>query len=211
MSDFARNLRRLRMGKGLTLEELANDLNIRFGTSYNKSMISKWELEQVDPYMATIRNLSIYFDVTLDELLGIRFVNREVSVVDKFIPILGTIHAGMPVLAEQNIIGYSPAPTFAKLKTDNIFYLRVKGDSMNQEFQEGSEVLVDQDAQVESGNIAVVLVNGYDATVKKVRFEGEKIILIPLSTNTEHYAQAYDIVKDEVKIVGKVVGAFKRY
>lgn len=211
MSDFATNLRRLRKGKGMTMEELANGLNHKFGTSYNKGTISKWESDAVDPYMDSIRNVAGYFEVTLDELLGIKPADQDFSMVDRYIPILGSIAAGTPLYAEQNVIGYTPAPSFVRTNYKNLFYLRVCGDSMNKEFPDGSDVLVDKDAQVESGCIAVVLINGYDATVKKVRFDDGKIVLIPLSTNNDHYAQAYDLSRDEIKIVGKVVGVFKRY
>lgn len=211
MSDFANNLRRLRKGNGLTLDELANNMNERFGTAYNKSMISKWELDQVDPYMETIKNIARYFDIPLDDLLGIKLEKKEASMMDDFIPIYGVISAGALSFAEQNIVGYTPAPTFIRYKNKDVFYLRVRGDSMNKEFPDGSDVLVDKDAEVNSGDIAVVLIDGLDATVKQVRFETGKIILIPMSTNTEHYATAYDFSQVEVKIVGKVIGVFKRY
>lgn len=211
MSDFANNLRRLRKGNGLTLDELANNMNERFGTAYNKSMISKWELDQVDPYMETIKNIARYFDIPLDDLLGIKLEKKEASMMDDFIPIYGVISAGALSFAEQNIVGYTPAPTFIRYKNKDVFYLRVRGDSMNKEFPDGSDVLVDKDADVNSGDIAVVLIDGLDATVKQVRFETGKIILIPMSTNTEHYATAYDFSQVEVKIVGKVIGVFKRY
>lgn len=211
MSDFANNLRKLRKSRKLTLEELANDLNRKFGTSYNKSMISKWELEQVDPYMDTVRNLSIYFDIPLDELLGIRIKDPKLSVVDKFIPIIGVISAGTPLYAEEHILGYTACPPFKTSVNRSLFYLKVKGDSMDKEFSDGADVLVDRDADVRSGDIAVVMVNGFDATVKKVRFEDDHIILIPMSNNDQHYAQKYDLAHDEISIVGKVIGAFKSY
>lgn len=211
MSDFSTNLRRMRTIKGLTQDELARGLNVRYSGSYSKGMISKWEHGIVDPSMTTLKNIARFFDITLDELLGINIVDQEAKKNDNYIVILGCISAGKPIYAEQNILGYTPAPTFARYKGDNLFYLRVRGDSMNLEFPDGSDVLVDREAYVESGNIAVVMVNGYDATVKKVRFDEGKIILIPMSTNQEHYAQAYDIEKDHVEIIGKVIGVFKRY
>lgn len=211
MSEFSTNLRRIRTERKLTQEELADGLNVRYGGTYSKGMISKWENGIVDPNMGTLKNIARFFDTTTDELLGIRVVDHNIRKVDKFIPIIGVISAGIPIMAEQNIVGYTPAPAHVRYRECDLFYLRVRGDSMNKEFPDGSDVLVDKDADVESGNIAVVLVNGYDATVKMVKFEDNKIVLIPLSTNTDHYAQAYDMEKDEVKIIGKVIGAFKRY
>ncbi|MEJ7459245.1 S24 family peptidase, partial [Staphylococcus saprophyticus] len=63
------------------------------------------------------------------------------------------------------------------------FGLKVSGDSMDKEFRDGDVVIVEKDAVVENGQIAVVQVNGYNATVKRVRYEKDRIILIPESNN----------------------------
>lgn len=210
MSGFASNLKRLRKGANYTLEQLADALNSKYGTAYSKGTISKWE-NGTDPSMDSIRNISTFFGVTLDKLLGINVDPEDISTVDQYIPILGCIAAGVPLYAEQNILGYTPCPAFVKSKNRNMFYLRVRGDSMNMEFSDGSDVLVDRDAAVKSGDIAVVMIDGCDATVKKVKLDEDKIILIPMSNNSEHYAQAYDFAKTEVTIVGKVIGVYKRY
>lgn len=60
MSDFASNLRRLRKSNRLTLEELADALNAKFGTSYSKGTMSKWE-NGTDLSMDSIRNVSAFF------------------------------------------------------------------------------------------------------------------------------------------------------
>lgn len=210
MSDFASNLRRLRKSNRLTLEELADALNAKFGTSHSKGTMSKWE-NGTDPSMDSIRNVSAFFGVSLDDLLGIKVDPSDISMADQLLPILGSIAAGVPLFAEQNILGYIPCPSFIRSKNKNMFYLRVRGDSMDKEFPNGSDVLVDRSAEVIDGDIAVVMINGFEATVKRVKFEGDKIILIPMSNNPEHYANAYDFVKDEISIIGKVIGVFKGY
>lgn len=127
------------------------------------------------------------------------------------IPIVGTIVAGTPILAEQNIEGYMPVLTSLINKHKEYFYLVVKGNSMNLEFQEGSYVLVEKTSEVENGHIAVVLVNGYEATVKKISINGNIVTLIPMSTDPSYQPQIYDLAKDDVKIIGKVVQAVKVY
>lgn len=207
---FAENVHKLRKSRNLTLEELAEGINRHCGTKYSKGTVSRWE-SGTDPTMDSVRNVAAFFGVSLDDILGLEYSKDDVSSVDALIPVLGVISAGVPLYAEQNVIGYTAAPPFKRSVNRRLFYLRVKGDSMDREFPAGSEVLVDRDAEVRSGDIAVVLVNGFDATVKKVKFETDAIVLIPLSNNDEHYAQRYDLAETEVTLVGRVIGAFKNY
>lgn len=210
MSKFSDNLKKYRKSKHMTLEELADDVNRRYGTKMAKGTISRWE-NGSDTTSETIQVLSDYFGVTMEEMLGIHLDRDDVNTVDSLIPVLGNISAGTPLYAEQNIIAYTACPPFKKSVNRSLFYLRVRGDSMDREFPDGSDVLVDRDAQVDTGDIAVVLVNGDEATVKKIRYVEDYIVLIPLSNNTEHYARQYDLNYYEITIVGKVIGVFKRY
>ncbi len=210
MSDFATNLKKLRISRNMNLEELADAVNQRYDTKYSKSTVSRWE-SGTAPTLESVGNLSKFFGVTVESIIGFNLDDRGVNPIDTYIPILGTVAAGLPIDAEQNIIGYSAVPPMYVKKVKNLFYLRVKGDSMDKEFPDGSDVLVDVDATVTNGSIAVVLVNGNEATVKKIRFEDDRIILFPLSNNPEHNPQIYDPSKVEIKIIGKVVGAFKTY
>lgn len=119
------------------------------------------------------------------------------------IPIVGIVRAGQPILAVENIEGYYPAPKTFLSSDKEYFYLRVKGDSMNLKFQEGSLLLVEKCCCIENGEIGVVLIDGLEATVKKVVQNNEMITLIPMSTNPEHLPMMYNIINDEVKIIGK--------
>lgn len=210
MSKFGENLKRFRKAKRMTLDELAEDINRQYGTKMAKGTISRWE-NGTDTTVETINILANYFNVSLNEMMGITTRGNDVKVVDTFIPIVGVISAGTPLYAEENILGYAACPPFKTSVNRSLFYLKVRGDSMDKEFSDGSDVLVDRDAEVHNGDIAVVTVNGFDATVKKVRFEDDYVILIPMSNNDEHYAQKYDLKKDEIMIVGKVIGVYKSY
>jgi len=86
------------------------------------------------------------------------------------------------------------------------FALRVKGDSMTAaRIYEGDILVVRRQDYVENGQIAVVLVNGYEATVKKFYRTDTTVSLVPQSLNPEHQMQVYDITKTEVKVLGLVV------
>lgn len=95
------------------------------------------------------------------------------------VPRLGTIACGTPILAEQNIEGYDQIPDFVKCD----FTLVCKGDSMiNARIHDGDVVCIKEQPEVENGQIAAVLVEGdfeAGATLKRVRFQGDSIVLWP--------------------------------
>ncbi|MED1115773.1 XRE family transcriptional regulator [Bacillus paramycoides] len=155
--------------------------------------------------LANEENNSIKEEVSIYETIR----NDQSNIVH--IPIIGSVAAGMPILAEENIEGYLPVLSTFLNKRKRYFYLTVTGTSMNLEFPDGSYVLVEETPFVENGQIAVVKVNGYDATVKKISKAGDIITLIPLSNDPIHEPQTYDLSVQDVKIIGRVVQAVKNY
>lgn len=121
------------------------------------------------------------------------------------VPVIGKISAGMPILAVENIEGREFAPSSYIKEGFDYFYLRVQGDSMNLKFNEGDIVLVQKQDTLENDEIGVILVNGFDATVKKYKTENGLIILSPMSTNPENTVQIYNPKDIEIKIIGKIV------
>lgn len=123
---------------------------------------------------------------------------------------MAKISAGLPIYSEENLIDYI---YFAKEKLSDSkeeFGLRVSGDSMNKIFDEGDVVVIEKDSIVENGQLGVVMINGYNGTVKRIRYNGDQIILIPESNNPNHYPQVYG-KNDEVKVVGRVVASVKTF
>lgn len=128
----------------------------------------------------------------------------------KKIPVVSKISAGLPIYSEENLIDYIYFAT-NKLNSDKEeFGLKVSGDSMDKIFQDGDIVVVEKDSVVENGQLGVVMINGYNATVKRIRYNGDQIILIPESNNQNHYPQVYG-KDDEVKIIGRVVASQKLF
>jgi len=86
------------------------------------------------------------------------------------------------------------------------FALRVKGDSMTAaRIYDGDILVVRRQEEVENGQVAIVLVNGEDATVKKFYRTDTTISLVPQSLNPEHQMQVYDLKKTPIKVLGLVV------
>ena len=122
-------------------------------------------------------------------------------------PVYGQISAGQPNLVEENIEGRIPIDTDLMdiYNPEEYFFLRVNGESMNKVIKNGAFALIHKQDTVENGEIAVVLVNGYDATLKKFTKQGDLIILEPNSTDESFETQVYDKTTS-IKILGKYVG-----
>ncbi len=115
------------------------------------------------------------------------------------VPMIGTVAAGQPILAEENIENYFPIPV-ELLPNQQTFMLRVKGESMiNAGILSGDQILVKQQEYARNGEIVVALV-GDSATVKRFFKERGHYRLQPENDELE------PIIVDEVKILGVVVG-----
>ena len=118
------------------------------------------------------------------------------------VPIIGTVAAGQPILAEQNIEGYFPIPT-EYMPNKQSLMLKVKGESMiNAGIFDGDKVLVKQQATAENGDIVVALVDD-SATVKTYYKENGHYRLQPENDSMD------PIIVDKCEILGKVFGVFR--
>lgn len=125
-------------------------------------------------------------------------------------PVYGQISAGQPNWAEECLEGYLPIdPNLMNIiNPEEHFFLRVNGDSMNKVVKDGAFALIHKQEEVENGEIAVVLVNGYEATLKKFSKQNDIVILEPISGDPTYTTQVYD-KETEIKILGKYVGKFE--
>lgn len=193
-----KNLALLRKKAGLTQVQFAK----QFGVS--TSTVAMWETEQRKPDYHTITRLCDFFAVGFEELLGVEIVHKApVETVD--IPIMGYVRAGLPALAEENIIGYEKINE-ELARTGDFFALYIKGASMEPRMSEGDVAIVRRQPTAESGQTAVVMVGSDEATVKKVMLHKDGITLIP--TNPDFRPMHYSALECEnlpVTIVGVVV------
>lgn len=201
---MAKNISRLMKENNINRKKLSNDLKVKYTT------LSDWINAKNYPRIDKIELLADYFNVTKADLVE----DKEQQVLEtlpvKKIPVVSKISAGLPIYSEENLIDYIYFAT-NKLNSDKEeFGLKVSGDSMDKIFQDGDIVVVEKDSIVENGQLGVVMINGYNATVKRIRYNGDQIILIPESNNTNHYPQVYD-KDDEVKIIGRVVASQKLF
>ena len=120
------------------------------------------------------------------------------------VPIVGTVAAGQPLLAHENIEDVFPLPRDI-VKDQQCFILHVQGDSMIEAgIFNGDMVVVRQQAYADDGDIVVAML-GEEATVKYLKRRRNRIFLEPANANME------PIIADEVQIVGKVLMSIRRY
>lgn len=199
--SFGINLKKIRQDNGLTQEELAKKINT------SRSNIANYENDKNMPSVDILEKISKVLNCSTDFLLGKNTENKFDKIKYYMCPVYGRISAGQPNWAEECIEGRIPLDIKLMniLNPEECFFLRVNGESMNKEIQNGAYALIRKTDFVENGDIAVVLVNGFDATLKKFSKQGDLIILEPMSTDPSFTTQVYG--KDvEIKIIGKYIG-----
>lgn len=147
------------------------------------------------------------FVAEIKELLNNLPIQVNVSPQYYMCPVYGSISAGQPNWAEESIEGRLPLDPdlMGIVNPEEHFFLRVNGESMNKIVKNGAFALIHKQDIVEDGEIAVVLVNGYDATLKKFSKQGDMVILEPQSNDETFKTQVYD-KNTSIKILGKYVG-----
>ncbi len=196
-------IRKLRKENGWRQDQLADILNKEFGLKIDRVMISKWETGYQTPVLYTISCLAKVFDVSIDFLNGDGIVKHNKKGIT--IPVLGYVRAGIPIEAVEDILDYEEI-SHDMASNGEHFALSIKGDSMEPKISEGDVVIVRKQNIVENGELAVVLVNGNDATVKKFYKNDNGVTLI--STNSSYepfYYSKEQVEKLPVQIIGKVV------
>lgn len=197
------NIKQLRESHGLTQAQLGQIAGV------TDKAVSTWESDVKVPRMGAVQKIADYFKLPksaiLDDGAGSTMSATippgfEPLPVMNRIPVVGQIACGEPITAEENVEGYASAPE--QWKAD--FALICRGRSMEPKFLDGDLVAIRSDVRVETGQIAAVRI-GDEATLKKVYFYPERIILHPLNDEFD------DIVfegeeMNKVSIDGKAVG-----
>ena len=191
-------LRILRKRDGLTQAEVAARLGV------DRSTYAKYENGQSEPNFEMLQKLADLFRSSADFLIG--GTNHSSSKSGTWVPVLGDVAAGIPIEAVENIVDYEEIDA-AMASTGEFFGLRIRGSSMEPRIREGDVVIVRQQEDADTGDTAVVLVNGDSATVKRIKKEPDGgIWLIPNNPayDPQHYSPA-EVAECPVRIIGKVV------
>lgn len=170
----------LRTTAGMTQEEVANQLGV------TKATVARYESNKIDIKREVAKKLAKVFDVTPDyimcwndeknEKLPLNIIPIDTSQF-RDVPIIGRVAAGLNCFADTNIIGYQPADISLLTGNEQYVYLRVVGDSMCPEIKENDLVLVRCQSSVDSGAIAVIIVDDEDGVVKRIVYGDDYIEL----------------------------------
>lgn len=210
---FGKRLRNARKSRGLTLDELSKIYNEKYSAGLNKGTLSKYENEKQEPMISVVKNLSIILGVNVDYLLG---TSNEVNISATNrkgvkIPVLGKVPAGVPIEAVEDIIDYEEIPV-EMAKNGEFFGLQIKGDSMEPRICEGDVVIIKKQDDAESGDLVIAMINGNEATCKRLMKYKNGIRLIPNNPTYEPlYFSNKEIEEKPVKIIGKVVENRQKY
>lgn len=158
--------------------------------------------------------LSDYFGITVQELLsGDTRVKPANNDNPRYItvPVLGTIPAGIPFEAIEDVIDYEDLPVKSFPAGAQYFGLKIKGDSMEPDYRDGDTIILRRQEECKSGEDCAVMVNGNDATFKRVRLHENGITLQPLNIKYEPKFYTADEVRDlPIRIIGIVVEIRRR-
>lgn len=195
-------LAQVRDHAGMTQQQVAAAIGVTT-TGYQN-----WEYGNTPIKATALRELAKLFGCTTDYLLNISDIKVAVPSAARMLPVFGSISAGTPreALTQSDVMHETPERLY--LEHERSFWLTVSGNSMNRLFPDGSLVLIDPDEEVRNGDVAVVFVNGDDATLKRVYFESESVRLHPESYDPEYrdrVIDASDPDAPEVRVIGKAV------
>ena len=186
----------LRVSRGYSQEQLGKLVGVQ------RAAVQKWECGAVQNLKReTMKQLSEVFNVPASS-----FVDDEQPLSKGvLIPVLGYVRAGVPIEAVEEILDYEEISQ-EQARTGEFFALKIKGDSMEPKISEGDVVIVRKQSTVENGELAVVLVNGDDATVKKFYRSNNGVKLV--STNPKYDPFFYtptEVDSFPISVIGRVV------
>ena len=202
---MAKNIKIHMESAGVTAKDICSTLNIPMAT------FSDWIHAKTYPRIDKIEMLANYFGISKADLIedysgpkdAIPYEPRHRA------PILGTIPAGYPVLAFDDILGYADIPYSDE---ENYFFLRVKGNSMEPLINSGDTVLIRKQNFAENGQVVVARVNGDEATLKRYKSQGETVLLIPENQEYNPYVVSRkDFEAGYASIIGVVVELRRKF
>ena len=198
---FSERLKALRKECGISQRALAQRLGV------SQQAVATWEAARSTPGPNALATIADVLGVSSDYLLGRERDFQDGAQDTARLPVLGTVKAGYGAYAFEEDYGTAPAQV---RDPRDYFYLIVRGDSMEPRIHSGDLALVHRQPDVESGELAVVLVAGEEGTLKRVIKKEGAVILQPF--NQAYQPQVF--IGEELEqlvIIGKVVETKTRW
>ena len=190
-------IKKRRKELNITLEEIGDYVGV------SKATVQRWETGNIaNMRRDRIKKLSEILRLEPEVFIGAQQTEKPLFAK---VPVLGNVAAGVPVAAQEDIIGWEEVPA-SWTENDTVFALKIKGDSMEPRMVSGDVVIVKKQEDVNSGEVAIVMVGDGEATCKKVAKHSDGLVLI--SNNSKYPPMFFTIREIEqlpVKILGKVM------
>ena len=199
---FSENLKKQAAIAGENQPDIAEVLGV------TKSAVNAYFTGNKMPRMDRIKKLADHFGCNVSDLVDDKSIEDQVTAVA--IPVLGTVPAGVPIEAIQDILGYEEIPKIIA-DTGEFFCLRVEGNSMYPLLYSGEIIVIKKQETADNGDIVVALVDNEETTVKRLKKMSDGIILE--AENPEYnslYFNEKQIQNEKVKIIGKAVESRKK-
>ena len=210
--------------RGISIRQMEREAAIGQGST------SKWKAGAYRPASTSVQRIASYFGVSMDYLMGDSDETLSSAMVENMktrrqreseagepdavsvsIPVLGRVAAGVPLTAEEQILGYEDIPVEWTCLGDH-FALRVKGDSMNPRICEGDVLIVRKQKNADSGDIVVVRIGDEDATVKRFIRNDSSITLQPFNPAYDPLVFSNKQIKAlPVTVIGRVIENRQKY
>ena len=206
MENVAKRIREAMDLRGMSQAELARAAGI------DKSSLSRYLSGEYAPKQRAIGKIAQALHVSPAWMIGMPVPMTLTSAApledSTVIPVLGTVAAGRPMYAEENIIG---AERISPSLGENIFALQIHGASMEPRISDGDVVIVRQQEDAENGQVVIALVGDEEATCKRfMRYEDGTVALLPF--NPSFAPLVFPASKaSEVTVIGVVLESRSRF
>lgn len=201
-------IKALREQRGYTLTEVAQYTGVADAT------VQRWESGNIKTIkQAHIAKLAMMFDCSPGYLMGWEDDCQPLEDT-YYYPVIGRIPAGMPLSAVEYREGNVEVPKkiVERFGRNNLFALKITGDSMNKIVAPDSIGIFLKTESVENGSLVAVTIDGHDATLKRYVKIENYIMLKPESLNTEHQIQTFDTEHySDFKIIGQLITTIKMF
>lgn len=197
---FSKNINYYINQSGKQQKEIAKDLG------YSSTTFNTWCVGKIIPSAGKIQKIADYFGIGKSDLLDDKSLllgkSRTVGITIK---VLGRVAAGIPIEAIEDVIDTEEISE-DMARNGEYFGLQIHGDSMEPRMYEGDVVIVRQQDDAESGDIVIAMINGNDATCKRLTKYASGIALTSLNTKYEPMMFTnQEILEKPIKIIGRVV------
>lgn len=202
-------IKEIRKSKKLTQGELGSLIGV------SAAAVSQWEIGKANISHNFAVDLAKKLSVSVDYLLGETdtFTGNDMQKPSGVrIPVVGSIRAGIPITAIEEIEDWEEIPD-SMARSGDYIALRVRGASMEPKIFDGDVAIIRRQETVENGQIAAVLINGDEATIKQVKLSEAGIMLIAFNAEVyePHFYTNQEIVDLPVRIYGRLVEVRRKF